>query len=453
MAINKPIIPTEITVHLGAPDEEAKNITVPFQEYIKNVASSELYPNWPVDAIKANVLAQISFALNRVYNEWYRSQGYNFDITSNPAYDQAFHENQQFFENTSQIVDDLFNNYIVKEGQIQPLFAIYCDGKNTTCEGLSQWGSVDLANQGLSYLEILKNYYGNNIEIIFNAPVEKNITSYPDFPIKLGDSGDYVRTLKIQLNRISQNYPAIPTISDENTFFTVEMENAVKAFQEIFDLSPTGVVDKSTWYKIKYLYNAVKMISDLYSEGITEEEAELIFNTQLEIGETGYYIRTLNYLLNFIAYFDQQIPFLNLKGEVYNENTAEMVKAFQEVYHIEKTGIVDRNTWRAIVEAYFQTLETIPKEYLIYIDEFYPGFILSEGMTGEAITRLQEFLYTICENTHDILGIRVTGVFDDLTKRTIKDIQRKRNLEQTGVVGASLWYEIVEWSKSSTPAQ
>lgn len=453
MAINRPIIPTEITVHLGAPDEEARNITVPFQEYIKNVASSEIYPNWPIDAVKANILAQISFALNRVYNEWYRSQGYNFDITNSPIYDQAFNEDQQFFENISQIVDDLFNNYIVKDDQIQPLFAVYCDGKTTTCEGLSQWGSVSLANQGLSFLEILKYYYGDNIKIVYNAPVEENIASYPEFPVKLGDAGDFVRILKIQLNRISQNYPYIPVIENENTFFTVEMENSVKKFQEAFDLDPTGIVDKSTWYKIKYLYNAVKEISDLYSEGISMEEAELIYNTQLEIGETGQYIRTLNYLLNFIAYFDQDIPFLNLSGETYTENTAEMVKAFQEKYNIQVTGIVDRNTWRAIVEAYFQTLRTIPKEYLVYTDEFYPGLILSKGMTGEAITRLQEFLYTICENTHEIPGIRVNGIFDDLTEQTIKYIQKENNLEQTGVVGPALWYQIVEWSKSSTPAQ
>ena len=158
MLTRTPTVPKEITVHLGAPDSAAKNITVSFPEYIKNVASNEIYPSWPTDAIKANVLAQISYALNRVYNEWYPSQGYNFDITSIPAYDQTFKEDSQFFETISQIVDDIFNNYIVKENQVQPLFATYCDGVNTTCEGLSQWGSVNLAKQGLSPTEILKKY-------------------------------------------------------------------------------------------------------------------------------------------------------------------------------------------------------------------------------------------------------------------------------------------------------
>lgn len=156
MAVRTPVVPTEITVHIGSPEEAGKTITVPFPEYIKNVASNEIYPSWPVDAIKANILAQISFALNRVYNEWYPSLGYNFDITSSPAYDQTFKEDSQFFENISQIVDDIFNNYIVKGDQVQPLFAAYCDGINTTCDGLSQWGSVELARQGLSPTEILK---------------------------------------------------------------------------------------------------------------------------------------------------------------------------------------------------------------------------------------------------------------------------------------------------------
>ena len=234
MPIRSPIIPTDIVVHLGAPDEAAKNITVPFQEYIKNVASGEIYPNWPLDSLKSNILAQISFALNRIYNEWYRSKGYDFDITSSPIYDQSFGENRQFFERTSQVVDDLFNDYIVKNEQVQPLFAQYCDGRVTTCEGLSQWGTVSLANQGKSPIEILRYYYGDDIKLIYNAPVEANIMTYPGFPVELGTAGDFVRMIKIQLNRISENYPAIPKITDDNAYFNVETENSVRKFQEIF---------------------------------------------------------------------------------------------------------------------------------------------------------------------------------------------------------------------------
>lgn len=447
MAIRSPIIPTVITVHLGTPDETAKNVTVPFDEYIKNVASGEIYPNWPIDAIKANVLAEISFALNRVYNEWYPSKGYNFDITSSSVYDQSFGENRQFFETISQVVDEYFNNYIVKEDQIQPLFAQYCDGRVTKCDGLSQWGSVTLANQGKNPLEILKNYYGNDIKIIYNAPVEENIASYPGFPVELGTSGDFVRMIKTQLNRIGRNYPAIPAITDYSIYFTVETENAVKKFQEIFNLQVTGIVDKTTWYKIKYLYNAVKNISNLYSEGISEDEATVLFGNKLQLGDTGSYINTLNYYLNVIAYFDPDIPFLNLNSDTFTENTRQMVIAFQNKYDITATGEVTANTWRALKEAYKQTISKVPTDCLCNVNEFYPGRYLLKDMTGEDIINLQKFLYLICEKKQSIPGVIVNGTYDSLTERSVKAIQANNGLEVNGVVGPTTWNKIVELSK------
>ena len=448
MAVRTPVVPTGITVHIGPPEEAGKNITVTFPEYIKNVASNEIYPSWPADAIKANILAQISFALNRVYNEWYPSQGYNFDITSSPAYDQTFNEDSQFFENISQIVDDIFNNYIVKDDQVQPLFAAYCDGINTTCDGLSQWGSVELARQGLSPTEILKRYYGDDIRIVYNAPVSPNIPSYPGFHFRLGSAGNYVRQLKVQLNRISNNYPAIPKIEEENIFFTTDMEESVKAFQEIFDLPVTGTVDKATWYEVKYLYNAVKKVADLASEGISIEEVEFPYGETLQLGETGPYIRPLNYLLNFLSYFNQDIPKLNLSGEEFTENTKEMVIAFQTSNNIEANGIVDKNTWNALVTDYNQTKELIPEEYLYYEDKLYPGIFLSLGMTGDDILNLQNFLYIICEKTHQIPGVRVNGTFDELTEESIKAIQKRYNLPENGIVGPATWQKIIDWVES-----
>ena len=448
MAVRTPVVPTEITVHIGSPEEAGKTITVPFPEYIKNVASNEIYPSWPADAIKANILAQISFALNRVYNEWYPSLGYNFDITSSPAYDQTFKEDSQFFENISQIVDDIFNNYIVKGDQVQPLFAAYCDGINTTCDGLSQWGSVELARQGLSPTEILKRYYGNDIRIIYNAPVSPNIPSYPGFPFRLGSAGNYVRQLKVQLNRISNSYPAIPKIEEENIFFTTDMEESVKAFQEIFDLPVTGTVDKATWYEVKYLYNAVKKVADLASEGISIEEVEFPYGETLQLGDTGPYIRPLNYLLNFLSYIDTDIPKLNLSGEEFTEDTKEMVIAFQTSNNIEANGIVDKNTWNALVTSYNQTKELIPEEYLYYEAKLYPGIFLSLGMTGDDILNLQNFLYIICEKTHQIPGVRVNGTFDELTEESIKAIQKRYNLPENGVVGPATWQKIIDWVES-----
>lgn len=447
MAIRRPIIPNEIIVHLGEPDEAARNISIPFDEYIKNVASGEIYPNWPIDSIKANVLSQISFALNRVYNEWYRSKGYDFDITSSPIYDQSFRENRQFFERISQVVDEFFNDYVVKGEQVQPFFAQYCDGRNVKCDGLSQWGTVELANKGYGPIDILKYYYGDNINVVYNAPVGNNITTYPEFPVELGTSGDFVRMLKIQLNRIGRNYPAIPIITEDGPYFTLELENAVRKFQEIFNLKVNGIVDKATWYKIKYIYNAVKKISDLYSEGISIDEASLLFNNELKLGDNGQYINTLNYLLNVISYFDSTLPFLNLTGNIYTEDTKQLVMAFQSKYKLPVTGIVDRNTWVLLRSIYEQTLRNIPKEYIANLNEFYPGKFLVKGMVGDDIINLQKFLYIICDKTNSIPGVVVNGQFDNLTEQSVKSIQRKYNLDVNGVVSPVVWYRIVELSK------
>ena len=446
--IKSPVIPIDIIVHIGEANSSGKNIKVPFIEYIKNVASGELYPNWPDEAIKANILAIISFTLNRVYNEWYRSKGYNFDITSSTTSDQSFKEDRQFFEKISIIVDEIFNDYIIRNNQVQPLFASYCDGKNSTCNGLSQWGSVTLANNNKNYLDILKNYYGNNISIVYDAETSPNILSYPGFEIELGDSGDFVKFIKIQLNRIGNNYPAIPVIINGNTVFDVELETAIKKFQEIFDLAVTGKIDKTTWYKIKYLYNAVKKISDLYSEGITASEVTLTYPNVLELGSTGKYIKELNYLLNSIAYFDDDIPFNDLREDEFNENTKDMVVAFQKKYNLSPIGVVDSTTWKYIRDAYNQLFSKIPSNYLTYQNEFYPGRILSKGISGEDVLNLQRFLYVICSKYHNIPGVIVNGEFDSLTEQSVKAIQRMYNLNPSGYVNAITWYYIVEMSKN-----
>lgn len=446
--IKSPVIPTNLIVHIGEVTDNGKNIRVPFIEYIKNVASGELYPNWPDEALKANILATISFTLNRIYNEWYRSKGYNFDITSSVSSDQSFKEDRQFFEKISIIVDEIFNDYIVRDGQVQPLFASYCDGRQTTCRGLSQWGSVSLANEGKNYLDILKHFYGDNINIVNDAETSNNILSYPGYEVSIGDSGDYVKFIKIQLNRIGNNYPAIPTIVNGDTVFDIEMFNAIKKFQEIFNLPSTGIIDKSTWYKIKYLYNAVKKISDLYSEGISSSEVTLTYPNTLELGSEGKYISELNYLLSSISYFDSDIPFHDLNSDVFNEETEDMVFAFQTKYNLPITGIVDVNTWKYIREVYNDIFKNIPNNYLEYQDEFYPGKVLSRGMSGKEILNLQRFLYIICSKYHNIPGIIVNGEFDNLTEQSVKSIQNMYNIYPSGYVNAITWFYIVEMSKS-----
>ena len=242
MNANIPFIPETITVHLGPPNSDAPNVTVPFIDYVTNVASSEIYPTWPESAIRANIYAQISFALNRVYTEFYRARGYDFDITNSTASDQYFVNNRDYFENISEIASEIFNSYIVRQGSVEPLFAQYCDGVRVSCNGLSQWGSVELANQGYTPYEILQYYYGNDINIVRDAPIMNVSSSSPATPLRLGSGGNEVRTLQLRLNRISDNYPSIPKIASPDGVFSFDTENAVKRFQEIFGLTPDGIV-------------------------------------------------------------------------------------------------------------------------------------------------------------------------------------------------------------------
>ncbi|HBA04511.1 MAG TPA: spore cortex-lytic protein, partial [Clostridium sp.] len=232
----RPYIPEFITVHLGAPSSYAENVTVRFPEYIKNVASSEIYPTWPEHAIRANIYCQISFALNRVYTEWYRNKGYNFHITNSTAYDQYFIKGRNIFENISRIVDDIFNEYITREGYMEPLLAQYCNGTTVTCKGLSQWDTVKLATDGYETMEILKNYYGGNIELTKTNDIRGIEESFGGTPLKLNSTGSDVETIQRQINRISNNYPAIPKIEPVDGVFGSETESSVKAFQRIFNL-------------------------------------------------------------------------------------------------------------------------------------------------------------------------------------------------------------------------
>ena len=241
-----PSIPTTITVHLGAPSQNAPNVTVPFLDYVKNVASSEIYPTWPENAIRANMYAQISFALNRIFTEYYRSRGYDFDITNSTAYDQYFVNGRTVFDNISRIADDIFDSYVVKGEGIEPYFTQYCNGTTVTCDGLSQWGTVPLAEDGFLPYQILQYYYGDDVSIKQNVPIDDLPASYPGIPLRLGSVGNDVKNIQLRLNRISRNYPAIPKIYPTDGIFAVETEDAVKEFQRIFNLTPDGIVGRST---------------------------------------------------------------------------------------------------------------------------------------------------------------------------------------------------------------
>ena len=443
-----PVIPETITVHLGLPNQPAENIRVPFADYIKNVASSEIYPNWPESAIRANILAQISYALNRVYTEFYRSQGYDFDITSTTQYDQKFIPNRDIFDNISRIVDDIFNDYVVKQGTIQPYFTQYCNGTPTVCDGLSQWGTVDLARQGLVPYEILQRYYGNDINIVFDAPVADIRESYPGTPLRFGSVGEDVRVIQRELNRIAVNYPAIPQIPETNGFFGQDTENAVRAFQNIFNLMPDGIVGKATWYKIKSIYNGIKRLNELYSEGITPEEADRLFPQVLRPGDTGTFVRQMQYLLAVIAYFDNRIPRPPVNG-TFDAKTKESLMAFQRLNGLTPDGIFGAATAPRLLEVYRATIANIPPNLLPDSSFVYPGRFLLRGSRGDDVTDLQNLLIRAAKTHRFIPTVTADGVFGAQTENAVRAVQRNAGLEVNGIVGPATWNAVVDLAKTA----
>ena len=438
-SLQLPTIPETITVHLGLPDAPAENVTVSFPDYIKNVASSEIYPTWPEAAIRANIYAQISYALNRVYNEFYRSQGYDFDITNTTQFDQKFIKGRDIYENISQIVDDIFNDYVVRQGRIDPFFTAYCNGSTSFCPGLLQWGTVELAEQGLTPYQILQYYYGDNIGIVENAPISANIPSYPGVPLRVGSSGNDVKTIQLQLNRIANNYPAIPKIPNPNGVFGVSTRNAVQEFQRIFNLTPDGIVGKATWYQLKYIYNGVKRLNELTSEGLTLEEVSRPFPEVLQEGDTGIAIQSLQYYLAVIAYFSNgALPAIAIDG-IYGPATTAAVRAFQELVGLPADGIVGRQTFLRIQQAYEAILATLPPGIEGDRAKPYPGFLLSEGQEGEDVRDLQTYLRGIAEYTGVIPVIPVTGYFGTQTRDAVSALQAQNGLPVNGAVGPVTW--------------
>lgn len=264
VVLPQPVIPEYITVHEGSPnDNSAPNYRVPYKDYLKNVASCEIYSTWPETTIRANIFCIVSFTLNRIYTEWYRGKGKNFDITSSTAYDHAFNYGRNIYDSISKVVDEIFSTYIRKFGRKQPLLTQYCDGKNVTCpQWLSQWGSKYLGDQGKVPYEILTYYYGNDIELVTADRVKGSPSSYPGYDLTIGSSGESVRMVQDFLNRISQNYPLIPKVAVDGVFGPSTAE-AVRVFQGIFNLPQNGIVDYATWYKISDVYVGVTRIAEL----------------------------------------------------------------------------------------------------------------------------------------------------------------------------------------------
>lgn len=355
------VIPNPITVHLGSPSSSASNVSVSFPDYVKNVASSEIYPTWPDAALRANIYAIITFALNRVFTEWYRSKGYPFDITNSTAYDQYFVKGRPIYSSISRIVDEIFNEYVRRRGQNNPYFTSFCNGTTATCQGLSQWGTVTLAEQGLTPIQILRSYYPDDVEIAETEVVTGILSSYPGTPLRVGSTGLDVQTIQTYLNRIRRNYPAIPAITDEEGVFQDSTRAAVTKFQNIFNLTPDGIVGKSTWYKISSLYTAVARLAELDSEGGSIGIGTVPPGSVLRQGSSGPDVITLQYLLDLISEYYPEIPGLTQDG-IFGSGTRQSVIAFQKAMNLNADGIVGSLTWKALYDTYRGIIQNVPSQ-------------------------------------------------------------------------------------------
>ena len=438
-----PTIPEKIVVHLGAPDSNAPNVTESFADYIKNVASSEIYPTWPEEALRANILAQISVALNRVYTGFYRNQGKDFDITNSPAYDQTYVYQRDIYENISEIVDEIFDSYIRREGSVEPLFAEFCDGIEIKCKGLYQWGSVELADNGASYQDILRSYYGNDIEIVTGAPMESPTPTAPISALKIGDSGRNVELMQIRLNRISRNYPGIPKIYPQDGFFDKSTEDAVRKFQEVFNLVPDGIIGTATWNSINYIYNAVKNLYSINSEGLTVSELETTYENELKRGDSSRNVYVLQYYLSYISLFYPTVIQPSTDGD-FGPGTEASVKSYQKTFGLPETGTVNEETWRSIENTYYEILSRFPYSFSDGLILPYPGRVLRIGVDGNDVRALQEYLNYISRTYTDIPKVTVDGSYGPATANAVNKFVEIFDLEDNrSRVNAQVWNAII----------
>ena len=439
--LDRVIIPKNITVHLGRPAASARNVTVSFRDYIANVASSEVYPTWPEQALRANIHCQISLALNRIYTEWYPSKGYSFNITNSTSYDQYYVHGRTVFDVMVRLTDDIFNTYIRKTGTVNPYYAEYCDGKSVTCPGLKQWGTVTLANQGRNALSILKYYYGNNIEIIRTNNIQSIPQSYPGSPLRQGSTGAAVFTLQRQLNRITKDYPFLGLLTVDGIFGR-KMTETVKKFQRQFNLTADGVVGRSTWYKISYIYVSVKDLAELTSEGETfsgtlPDGSWNLGSSVLKQGSTGSEVEQVQFWLSTLAQYESSIPSVTVDG-VYGSGTTAAVRAFQRLYGLTADGIVGLTTWTELYDQFrsIQSDNGTPNAY--------PGTALRQGSSGQNV-RLVQFWLKIARTIYSSLNnITVDGIFGSSTAAAVRRFQTYFGLTSDGVVGRTTWNKLYE---------
>lgn len=395
-------------------------------------------PSWPEEALRANIIAQVSLALNRIWTEWYPSRGYSFNITGSPGYDQAYVNGRTVFAVMERLTAELFNTYVQRTGDVEPYFTEYCDGKTVTCPGMKQWGTVDRAREGMNALQILRYYYGNRVQLVTTDSIAAIPSSYPGSPLRRGSTGTNVRILQKQLSRIAKDYPSFgkPTV---NGTFDEATENSVKKFQKQFSLTADGIVGRATWNKISYIYVSVKDLAELTSEGETAEGTQSAGGwpgTVLRRGATGSRVEQVQFWLSDLAQFDSSLVSVTVDGS-YGAATERAVRAFQQKQGLTADGAVGQATWNALYSAWVDAQSDLG-------GTAWPGTALRRGATGMEVRLVQFWLRLAADNYSALRTVTVDGSYGAATVSAVEAFQSLFGLTADGVVGRSTWNKLKE---------
>ena len=389
--------------------------------------------SWPEEALRANIIAQVSLALNRIWTEWYPSRGYSFNITGSPGYDQAYVNGRTVFAVMERLTAELFNTFVQRSGDAEPYFTEYCDGKTVTCPGMKQWGTVDRAREGMNALQILRYYYGNRVQLVTTDNIAAIPSSYPGSPLRRGSTGTNVRILQKQLSRIAKDYPSFGKPAVTGTFDEAT-ENSVKKFQKQFSLTADGVVGRATWNKVSFIYVSVKDLAELTSEGETAEGTQSTGGwpgTVLRRGSTGSSVEQVQFWLSDLAQFDSSLVRVTVDGS-YGAATVSAVEAFQTLFGLTSDGVVGRSTWNKLKEVGLAVANKIVAANVA------PGQFTTTtraGSSGTAVRAVQYYLRRLAAYYSDVPRVAVDGKFGAATTRAVKAWQSRAGLTVDGVVG------------------
>ena len=385
--------------------------------------------SWPEEALRANIIAQVSLALNRIWTEWYPSRGYSFNITGSPGYDQAYVNGRTVFAVMERLTAELFNTFVQRSGDAEPYFTEYCDGKTVTCPGMKQWGTVDRAREGMNALQILRYYYGNRVQLVTTDNIAAIPSSYPGSPLRRGSTGTNVRILQKQLSRIAKDYPSFGKPAVTGTFDEAT-ENSVKKFQKQFSLTADGVVGRATWNKVSFIYVSVKDLAELTSEGETAEGTQSTGGwpgTVLRRGSTGSSVEQVQFWLSDLAQFDSSLVRVTVDGS-YGAATERAVRAFQQKQSLTADGVVGQRTWNTMYAAWVDAQSDLG-------GTAWPGTALRRGAAGMEVRLVQFWLRLAADNYSALRTVTVDGSYGAATVSAVEAFQTLFGLTPDGVVG------------------